>query len=201
MSSLIDKWYNKPNLLRKPWAYDEYQQGRFGNKLTTWSSVNDWRNSSHKGNVVLRYSGGKGGGKAAYNLTPEQAEQEIAKWLSEGVELYHIKVNESAPDECLTIQGEVCRSIRGLELRYGTDKVPMRVAMENPKYLHGVSALLVLQDYLWSDSYEDIMSIFDIYGGTIDQYQGHVVEFSAYSIGLGCLPSGRNTLIWEVRNY
>lgn len=173
--------------------YELYQKGCFGNKLRTWS-LEEYLNNDFTGTVVLRYAGTGGGGKAAYHLSRNEVPNVVAEWESEGLSRSRIKVNESAPDSLLTVQGEVMRSEEGLSLRYSRMKAPMRKALaEQPEHARGLSAVLLLRHTLNPSSFEDIMELLDLYDGA-------VVEFSAFSVNLGDC-RGRNALVWEVRHY
>lgn len=90
--------------------------------------------------------------------------------------------NESPPDELLVIQGEACRSSRGLELTYTYEKKPMKQC--SFEYVCGLRAVFMIDD--------DVKEL-------LDEYDGHVVEFSTYSVRLGTC--NRRTIIWEVRAY
>jgi hypothetical protein len=57
----------------------------------------------------------------------------------------------------------------------------------------GVVARHLLKDHLWPSDYDDVQELLDL-------YPGHVVELTAFSRAVGVVP-GRNTAIWEVRNY
>jgi hypothetical protein len=175
--------------------YRLYEQGRLGNKLNSWSSLNDFEASDYTGTVSLRYAGAAGGGWVAYEVPREGVREMVGRWQTEGASLDAVRINESAPDSQLILQGEVAEApyYSSIVLRFSTWRGKMRDAMRFAEHVEGVSALAILHSYLWPSSYEDIQELLGIYPGA-------VVEFSAYESALGCY-RGRNTVIWEVRNY
>jgi hypothetical protein len=105
-------------------------------------------------------------------------------------------MDDGAPDEHRTMQGEICRTFRGLEgyISVGT-KLPMRpdMAAGNMKHRTGSVVCYLLDRYMDANSRDDLMDLLDLYPDA-------TVEFSCFSIDVGNL-SNRNTLFWEVRNY
>lgn len=180
-------------ILSKREMYALYQRGAFGNKLRTWS-LEDYLASDFAGTVVLRYAGTGGGAKTVYHIPRDHVEAHVVDFEKEGLSRDRIQVNESAPDELLTIQGEVMRSTDHLTLRFSRAPQPMRVALKlQPEHAEGLRAQLLLQTYLSPASYDDLMEL-------LDTYDGAVVEFSTFSVDVG-YARGRNTVVWEVRHY
>jgi len=105
-------------------------------------------------------------------------------------------IDETAPDERNTLQGELVRTARGLEGYLGvrTGK-RMRLAMAEglltPR--RGVEVQLLLDQFMDASSREDVNYL-------LDRYDGAVIEFCCYDLNVGVLPH-RNTIIWEVRHY
>jgi hypothetical protein len=185
---------NKMKIDTKALMYRLYEGGGFGNKLVTWPNVKEFIRSKSTCSITLRYKGQHGGGWCAYNVPSNEVKQRAAQWVSEGANESLITVNESAPDECLRIQGEIIQDdALGYSLFYSTEKGKMRDVLKKGKSILGPSAKLILKDYFSPSSYEDLQVLFD-------EYSNAAVEFSTYSINLGGCP-GRNTIIWEVRNY
>ena len=180
-------------VLSKTINYNLYQRGLFGNKLRSWDNLEDYRNDDYKGCVSIRYRGLIPGQFCYYNVNENEVEQIVDDIISKGGEKVRITINESAPDEFLTIQGELTRNECGLYLYYSTLKGKMRDCMKDAISTYGLQVKLMLQYYLTPSSYEDIMDLLDL-------YPEHVIEFSTYSKCLGDC-KGRNTLIWEVRKY
>lgn len=103
----------------------------------------------------------------------------------------------SAPHDHCVMQGEVCRTIRGLEsyLAVGSGLPPMRQTMREGRHAHrGYLATKVLLDhYMDPSSHDDLDALLDLYPDA-------TIELSAFTIDVGNIP-GRNTIFWEVRDY
>ncbi len=61
------------------------------------------------------------------------------------------------------------------------------------RILEGNDARVALQAHMSPSSFADLEALFD-------RYPTSVVEFGIYSCNIGNIP-GRNTIIWEVRDY
>jgi hypothetical protein len=175
-------------------AYALFHSGRLGNKFRTWDSVRDFVYSGYAGEVSMRYKG-TFGGKAwfAYNVKAKDVAAKAKAWIAEGANPMLIVVNESAPDERLTIQGELILTIKGLAFFYSMRKEKMRNAMLYGKQAYGLESYSLLKRYCSPASYDDLMDM-------LEKYPDSAIEFSAYEMHVGCYPR-RNTVVWEVRNY
>lgn len=171
--------------------YELYNSGLYGNKLRTWDSVDEFKKSNYNGSVSLRYKGKLPGQFTYYNVI--DVDEKLKEIISKGGRKENVVINESAPDEFLVIQGELIRNELGLHIFYSMLKGKMRDCMKSAVSASGLTVKLLLQSHLTPSSYDDLMEL-------LDKYPDHVIEFSTYSICLGdCV--GRNTIIWEVRNY
>lgn len=174
--------------------YPLYEAGKFGNKLESWSSVDEYLSSGSPKSVGLRYKGQTGGLWFQSYLKPTEVRAVADRWLTEGAKESLIVVSEAAPDEYIIAQGEVCRYLWGLELRYSTVKTAMRKALATEQHhARGLRAKMLLESWMSPGSLNDLNEL-------LDTYPDAVIEFSTFSIELGSCPH-RNTLIWEVRNY
>lgn len=187
-----------PENLNKKQNYVHFNDGFYGNKLRTWDSYDLLRLDPSVERVVMRYKGAAGGAnyeKYGQHVSLTEVETLIFKWVDQGADIRNIVFGEAAPDEYLTIQGEVVESTEHLSLYYCHDKTTMRKALASPnaKHAQGLTAKLLLQHYLSPSSHEDVKELLDL-------FPDHVIEFSAYSRNLGSC-KGRNTIIWEVRKY
>lgn len=176
----------------KQQSYALWQQGAFGNKLRTWDSLTEILASGYAGTVSMRYKGSAGGSFYAYEVALANIPELQRQWVSQGARPELITFNESAPDACLLIQGELMR-YPGYVLTYSCEKAKMREAMKHPKHAQGLTAKFLLQQFCAPSSFDDLMELLDL-------YPDHVIEFGAYEQGLGNR-AGRNTIIWEVRDY
>ena len=169
-------------------------KGVFGNKLRTWYSLDaflwDWR-KGFEGTVTIRYSGKEGGRFCMYNVNDIAGA--IISAIVKGADEQLFIINESAPDTRLLIQGELMHNENGYVLFYSTEKGKMRDMLKNGVHAFGLQAKMLLQKYLFPSSYDDVQEL-------LDKFPDSVIEFSAYDTTVGdCI--GRNTVIWEVRNY
>lgn len=167
-----------------------FGRGLFGNYCRQWSDIDSVRASGYDGLLVLRTrSGLGGGGRTVYNLTVDEASRIL---FDPSVNYFNEQMNH--PSRRVVINGETCRTWRGLELRYNTVDLPMRDALAHPGCLnvHGLSALETLRNLCCSRGFDCIMEL-------LDEYDGHVVEFTAFDKAVGALKW--RTIIWEVRSY
>jgi hypothetical protein len=175
--------------------YKLWQAGALGNKIRTWNSIQEITDSGHQGTISIRVKQAAGGGKCAYNVKVSDAAAITNEWIKEGVPLGAITYNESAPDELLITQGEIMQTYDRYELRYCEDKIKMRDAMKDgvAKKMRGASVIYYLSTRMTPSSWEDMKDLFELYPNA-------VLEFSVYDMCLGCYP-GRNTILWECREY
>jgi hypothetical protein len=142
--------------------------------------------------IGFREIGRSGGGK--WRKVPTLFTlREAAEWRSEGRRFI---MDDGAPDEYRTCQGEMARTYRGLEgyIEIG-GRLPMRQAMAAGlmRPVGGATVLTVINKYMDPSSRDDLDAIWDLYPDA-------TVEFTCFSRDVGVLP-GRNTLFWEVRDY
>ena len=142
--------------------------------------------------IGFRQIGTAGGGKwekVPYHKVLTTADQ----WEKEGRKFI---MDDGAPDWCRTLQGEICRTYRGLEGYLDTvGKLPMRPAMAAGHMRHctGSMVLALLDRFMDPSSRDDLDALLDLYPDA-------TVEFSCFGIDVGIFP-GRNTIFWETRNY
>lgn len=166
--------------------YRLWRQGLLGNRPRTWKDAAELERSGYQGKVTVR-SSKLTDWKTLYRVSVSEA-------LILGRAELHLTFNESMPDEVLTLQGEVMRSHRELELTYSTQPgLAMKEAMKESTKVSGVVALGILHHFLRPASQEELWEL-------LDRYPDHVVEFSAYDRAVGELPH-RNAVVWEVRSY
>ncbi|MBV8276993.1 MAG: hypothetical protein JO170_17295 [Verrucomicrobia bacterium] len=176
--------------------YRLYDAGAYGNKLRTWTRLQDIEKSGFSGKVVMRYRGASGG--AQYPRLGEQvslaeAKAALHEWVKAGADIGSVGYNEAAPDHALVIQGEILLSTEHVSLFYSTKKATMRAALREANQIEGLRAVMLLRQSLFPSSLDDVRDLFA-------RYPSAVIEFSAYEYPVGHL-RGRNTVIWEVRNY
>jgi hypothetical protein len=179
------------DILTKKDNYKLYFEGKFGNKLNAWSSLEEYKASKFNSPVGCRYQGLIPGQYCVYDSI--DIEKDILELVKKGADPSRFIISERADDSKILIQGEVSRTYLGLTLFYSHETTTMRKALQNGISSSGLEAKLLLQKYFSPASYDDIMEL-------LDTYQDHVVEFTTFSNYLGDC-NNRNTVIWEVRKY
>ena len=180
-------------ILSKIECYKKYNQGLFGNTPLKWNTLEELQKSNYRGQISIRGLG-ISRDKVKYQVPFENVEQNIKNYKKCGIAPESLRFNQSMPDEKLILQGEVMRGMLGLDLTYTTIKKPMNIALkEKEKYTSGIISQQILRTILSPPSFSDLDALLEIYPKSI-------IEFSAYSCEVGNIP-GRNTIIWEVRNY
>lgn len=175
-------------LTTKAAFYRAYFRGQFGNRPRVWKTVTDI--PADVGGIMLR---ARSVSAAVVREYPSLAALHAALAT---IDQRNVTFNETAPDHKVLLQGEVLRSPTGLMLFAAERCAPLRMRdalARHGRTTTGLTALLLLQRYLWPSSYADVMEV-------LDMYPDHVVEFSAYSCRVGAL-RGRNHFLWECRLY
>lgn len=171
--------------------YDLARRGWMGNSLPSYSVDEFRRLRGSNGTLYGIRAAVPGGTEVRYRLTRRQVEREISGLDGRITGL--VKISPMAPDDRLTLQGEVMRTERGLYLRYNqTRGLSMREAYGEMKHAVGLTALLLLRRYLDADSMAMLEEL-------LDRHPDAVVEFTAFDCSVG--EWKRNTLFWEVRSY
>lgn len=121
----------------------------------------------------------------------------FAKWKNAGKVFV---MDGSVPNDKTTLQGEICRTERGLQgflsVNFGPGGLPpMRqsIARGMHRQYGYVETRLLLDRFMDPSSREDL----DVF---LEQYPEAAIEFASFSVNVGVLPR-RNTVFWEVRNY
>lgn len=172
--------------------YQKLHCGAFGNHQRLWTSYEDMLKDEYTGKVSLRTSYTAGG--YFVNAVPFSDVLDVVNsWAVDGIDPKSIVYTETPSDDKLIIQGEFQRNPEWY-LYYATVKKSMRCALEqHGQHATGFKAYSLLKSNMCPSSWEDFNTL-------IDLYPDDVIEFSTYSVNLGCIPH-RNTIIWEVRSY
>lgn len=165
--------------------------GALGFRLRTWEHPEE-AIASGVPLVGFRQIGVSGGGKFEM-ATNDQIVGVATRWDGEGRQYM---VCEAAPDDHGTLQGEVCRTIRGWEGLLGpvVDGRRMRDSIRDGhlKSRTAIEVVVLLNSYMSAPSRDDLEALLDLYPDA-------TVEFTCY--GEHDFGHGRNTIFWEVRNY
>lgn len=172
--------------------YRLWKAGVLGNRTQIWSSLEEAL-AGESAKIGFREVGKAGGG--AWERV-ERCDLIVAyrRWKDRG-RLFIM--DDSVPNEHAVLQGEVCRTFRGLEsyLVVGHAVPPMRQTMAAG--LHRSYGYLATKTIL--DQYMDPSSRGDL-DDLLELYPEATVEFTTFDIDVGNIP-GRNTIFWETRNY
>lgn len=191
---VIQKAFSSGRVATKKDFYVLYKHGVLGNKPLAWSTLEELQKSSWRNPVCIRSTKGTARSNTRFNIPFSELEKELENLRQTGVKDSEMSFNQSMPDTHLLIQGEIKRTENGLYILYTTVKKPMNQGLrEESKHAFGLEAQMIMQTHLWPQSYEDVLSL-------LEAFPDAIIEFGAYSINVGNLP-GRNTVIWEVRNY
>jgi len=175
------------------------QAGLLGNALPSWDVP------TFRAEVVphvlqdmtfgLRASRRSLGGSGAYVhwLTPVEVERTVARFEADGTPSDSLCVQKCAPDHRLTLNAEYSEDPIPY-LYYSRLRLPMREALrQGGQEARGLAARMILKQVLTESSLADLDAL-------VEQYPGHVIEFSAFEGSLGPIP-GRNAVVWEARQY
>jgi hypothetical protein len=183
---------NRTRLWRDP--LDAFEWGRNNSNFRAyengcWSQHPDLPEIGFR---EIRKSGTAGAG--AWEKVPWHRALETAeRWRAAG---RNFVMDDGAPDDKRTLQGEVCRTHRGLEsyLEVGGG-LPMRPAMAAGLMKHRgyVETKVLLDRYMDPSSRDDLDMMLDL-------YSDHTIEFSCFSVDVGIFP-GRNVIFWETRLF
>lgn len=175
-------------VLSKRQFVEEYVKGTFGNRAPTWSTPRELDKSYYDGLVHLRNR--TAGGPTFYNITVEEA---LIAWEAM-VQQDNWYCSGMAPHKHNLFQGEVWDGPGGLYLHGSFDKnVPMREALVHARDWTGLMAKQIL-DWAFNDLSRQWLDYL------LEEYEDHVIEFSAFGICWGTVP-GHNVVIWETRRY
>lgn len=190
----------KQPVLRKSDFVKRFMRDEFGNKGPNWGTLDEWKASGYKGLVHIRSKRPSDkNGQSPYNVPMEEVEQRC-KEIRASPDTHYLA--GMAPSSQTLFQGEVQvlpismapEDIAGLYLRFSTVAKPMREALaEQAWHAQGIMASWLLKRYMDPTSYDWLQEL-------LDEYPGHVIEFSVYDCYWGTLPSV-NTVFWEVRLY
>ena len=168
-----------------------WKQGLLGNRTNLWTDPFEAFESGAK-EIGFREIGKAGGG--AWEKVPYQDVWFTADlWRLAGRKFL---MDDGAPDWCRTLQGEICRTYRGMEGYLDTiGELPMRPAMKAGHMRHCTYATCkaLLEKFMDPSSRDDLDALLELYPDA-------TVEFSCFDIDTGVFP-GRNTIFWETRNY
>jgi len=186
--------------------YALFHAGLYGNRPHTWRTYKEIVRSGWIGEEIsIRDFFGTERSNPQkhlplFHVPFSSLEETINDLLRRGVNKERMTFNESTPDHHLLLQGEIATIGGVYHLTYSRAKKPMAEALlTGPQSLVGGKVRLLLMQALDPASFLDIETCLHEFS-TEPTKDSAVVEFSTYETNVGVIP-GRNTLIWEVRNY
>ena len=185
----------QPPVLTKADFVRRYIRGEFGNRAPTWDTLEEFALSGYHGLVHIRNR--VVGGPTWYNV-PHDCVATVFHDQVVGCDRRRddFYFSGMAPHDKNLLQGEVQRrGDLGLALTYTTAPgLAMRDALAQcTQHARGLRAIMLLRANLCPTSYDWMQHL-------LGAYDGHVIEFSAFSTNWGTLPH-HNTVFWEVRCY
>lgn len=174
--------------------YRRWHRGDFGNRPRNWPTLEDLQQDSYSGLVTIRYKT-PGSNFCRSGIPRLQVEEVVAEMEAAGACRELLTFNETPPDSKVVFQGEVMTTEHSLYLLYSTaPNLSCKHALQqSPEHARGLRAKGLLQHYMNAQDLLDLEELLEVFPDS-------VIEFSTYSVNVGCCPS-RRTLIWEVRNY
>lgn len=185
---------NQP-VTNKMMMYESLAAGAFGNTYPEWRTLADWNRDVTVGSAYFDHEpwavrSFKKSDKARLRL--DLRKEDVAAYVQ----------NNFAPDEKVSI-GPVFNAWMtaridvylspvppcGLNVLWTPDKT-LRSGWES---LSGLRAVGLMRKHLWPSDYDAIQEL-------LEDYPGHVVEFTAFTKAVGTIPN-RNAMVWEVRYY
>ncbi len=168
-----------------------WKAGVLGNRTNLWTDPNE-AFASGAPEIGFRQIGKSGGGK--WEKVPRADVFATAEtWRQEG---RIFVMDDGCPDDKRRLQGEICRTYRGLEgFLDVSGRLPMRpaVAAGHFKSYRGAAVLALLERFMDPSSRDDLFDLLDLYPDA-------TIEFSTFTVDVGVFPN-RSTIFWEVRNY
>lgn len=185
-----------PKLDSKLESFACYNAGLFGNHLKHWKNYDDFcLTAPIEGKYGLRYKDPRGGGGFfRTDMTWNETLLQYLKWtLNDKADPHLFHFGESLPVDRLVLQGEIMRSVYGLDFTYTRERgQPNRPSLwKERRRALGLEAKILVETLLWPKSYDNLMELLEI-------WPDGVVEFSAVDYECGVIP-GHNAIFWEVR--
>lgn len=183
-------------VLTKADFYRRWQAGEFGNRLGSWSTLDEAEADGFAGptfeirSVIPRWPYFE-----AYIPWADRRARLAAKVAESGTAPELLRVGEDGFGNAHIIQGHVWwpRSDQFV-LEYTFGQGTLRAEHDRGLTpIFNLAARQILHDYLEPVDHDELFIL-------LEDYPDHVVEFTAYERPLGICP-GHHMIIWEVRQY
>lgn len=182
--------------------------GELGNRPRVWTSLEALHASKYDGTLSLRIHV-PSSPFSMYNVPMKELCRAMWHLAERGVDNSQVWFNESAPDDCLKLQGEYFHGVKNgaflnRYLNFSRAQSKMKDAMLLPRFvpsLHGD----VLQDSEGLRTDEILRAVMTPYSWEEfqelrERFPDHTIEFGVYDCAVGIQPHC-NHLIWEIRDY
>lgn len=182
-------------ILTKTEFFDLWEKGVLGNRTRLWRDSRAAQHDAYLYNIErIGFRELGKGGNGAWTTSPRNMMLFVAdEWTALGRKYI---MDDGCPDGKRVLQGEICRTWRGLEGYLDvTAGLPMRKAMAAGHMRHCSYATVnaLLDKFMDASSRDDLEMLLDLYPEA-------TIEFSTFSVDVGIFPN-RNTIFWETRNY
>ena len=169
-------------------------KGVFGNTVRNWNSPGEIPDD-YTGKVMVRNKKVLGFPVLVKDKNFFWSDPDLFFELCHLWEADSLYYTEQVPDDKRVIQGELMLNPEYC-LYYSKQPLKLRDALnKDGKHVFGLQALCLLKACLTPSSLEDIQDILE------NTEMGTVIEFTTLSCNNIGWSQGRNTIIWEVRNY
>lgn len=182
-------------VLTKADMYARMAAGEFGNTNPSWDGLSAW----HQRKEMTTYPlWGVRSKRAGDPLTKLNVNIEDVWPYCHQHSLLDANISPMVKAWSVQWEGDVARDLAGCPglLCCGNVNVEpgsWRTHMKKPREWRLSAAEVLLRYVLNENSYEHVMQL-------LEDYPGHVIEFSALNHCFGTVP-GHNAVIWEVRRY
>jgi len=179
-------------IINKTEFYHLWEAGVLGNRTNIYRSpLKAWQAGyPHYGFRQLA----KAGGGRWERVSRDEFWNTVRNWNEWQIPFIMDSATHPAGFEDITLQGEVCRTIRGWEGFMGyTPGLPMRKAFPYMRAVSGSEVLVLLDRWMDPSSQDDLRDLLDLYPEA-------TIEFTCFTKDTGNIP-GRNCIFWETRNY
>lgn len=167
--------------------------GLLGNRMPSWDTPADAIAAGHRGDVMIRSKTPNSPFMRA-DVPVGEASRVMDSLVEQGADRDALYLTWMSPSVGRRINAEVWRGPDGLYLNYSTAQTHLRDGLDKSgKHAERSAARAVLEWACCPNSLADIDALLELYPDA-------VLEITAFDRQIGDLP-GRNTVIWEVRDY
>lgn len=167
--------------------------GLLGNQMPSWPDAESAIRDGHTGEVMVRCKE-PDSPLMRPNVPVRDAERVIGEFVASGKPRGQFYLTWMSPYVGRLLNAEAWRAPGGLYLNYSRSQTHLRDALDHDgHHAEGLRAVLILQGACDPNSMDDLRGIWE-------RYPDAVIELTAFDRQIGSLP-GRNTVVWEVRDY